>query len=64
MMISLSCGAETVLVCLFHRRHVPSREMGGVRQVPFGWLQRLVLGAGEKNIGHSFGRRRRNLPGA
>ncbi|MFG6584449.1 hypothetical protein [Sulfitobacter sp. 1A12779] len=54
MMISLSCGAETVLVCLFFG--VMFRRVGdlGRWQGPFGWWQRLVIGAGNENIGRSL----------
>jgi hypothetical protein len=44
---------------MFRRRKMLWRWQG-----PFGWLQRLVLGAGEKEIGRSLTCRRKNLPGA
>ncbi|WP_172978025.1 hypothetical protein [Roseovarius sp. THAF27] len=55
MMFSLHAVAETVLVCLVHRRHVPSQGEGGRWQVPFGCSQLLVFGAGDENIGRSSG---------
>jgi hypothetical protein len=54
MMFSLHAVSETV-VCLVHRRHVPSQGEAERWLVPFGCSQWLVFGAGDENIGRSSG---------